>query len=190
MIPRERFSALVEYREETMDRTLDHPAPVESHFWQDVTYLLNAFHFLLSVGLILGGLLLPSRYLVLVVICNLVLLFRYHDYCFVSEVTELTGEWGNGCRKAAKFSGEIINLYRDYLGVDITPKTLSNTATAGFMLSSVTALLRLAVQYGIPVIADAASVFFFGWLIFLWVFYEVYNAYFYEPLPFCDGLVV
>ena len=164
-----------------------HPLPTPSPFWAWVSTALNVWHLALAVILIVGGFLLPVRYLLFLVCSNLILLFRYHDYCFVSEVTGLTNEWASGCREEFMFTESVREAWRDYLGVEFTAQSISNVGTGLYMLSSVVAIMRVAMHYNIPLVSDWSTFAISVAVLGLWVGYEVYNAFFYIPLPLCSA---
>ncbi|MCH9712591.1 MAG: hypothetical protein K0U20_08225 [Proteobacteria bacterium] len=160
---------------------------VENENWALVQSSLNIWHFLLCLVLGFGCIFLPLKYLLILIFANLILLYRYHDYCFVSKVTDLAGEWAKGCRGGPGYSENLLDLFNDLFGISLTKEMLSGTSTALFMCSCVIALTRLALAYSIPFISDWVGFSIAVWCIGLWVTYEVYITFFYVPSVYCQA---
>ena len=167
-------------------RLLEHPSPVGHRFWGAVASGLNIFHVVLGVVMMFGGFLLPPRFLGVLIISNLIMLARVHDYCYFSEATALAEEWGRGCREEFNFSEITHGLVAEAIGFRITPHLLSNFSIAMTAISAIVALARLALHYHFPIIPNISFFIFVLPLPVLLLVYEIYAGFFYEPMPFCS----
>jgi len=143
--------------------------------------LVNVVHLAMCLFMMLGGWLAPLRYLPLVIIANLMLLYRYHDYCFVTQFTEMLSDWERGCAKDFKFT---VGLSKDLLGIELDGPTVSSMGTMAFMASALVALTRLANSYKFTLLPGNGLV---SWLAVLtlavWLVIEVVMLSFHEPNP-------
>lgn len=165
-----------------------HPPPVKSPAWGYVKVALDTIHLLISFLLMLGAFLLPIEFMVLILVSTIVLFFRYHDYCYVSEVTSLAREFHLGCREKYKFANSVSQFYADYLGFVPNSKDMENVGTFFFALNALVALGRLAIYYRIVIFPNIFAVIWAVSALAIWFVYEFYSTFFYEPLPFCSAV--
>lgn len=152
--------------------------------WSVLGTVLNVFHLLLSMFLVVGGFLLHVDYMPLIIMSNIILLFRYHDYCFVSEITGYVKTRANGCDPGFNYTEESLKRYQD-MDIDIDSHAISALSTLLFGLSTQVALLRMAIKYKVPMFKRLPAKIFAIAYLTIWLLSELYLAFYYEPLPMC-----
>mmetsp|Transcript_8744 Transcript_8744/g.16040 ORF Transcript_8744/g.16040 Transcript_8744/m.16040 type:complete len:173 (-) Transcript_8744:145-663(-) len=147
----------------------------------NLTNVVNLVHLVMCIFMMFGGYFAPLRFLPLVIISNLMLLYRYHDYCFVTQFTEMLLDWERGCTKDFKFT---VGLTKEWLGIELDAPTISSLGTFMFMASTLVSLTRLANAYKFKLLPGSGIV---SWMVVLgfmaWLGIEIVMAVQHDPNP-------
>lgn len=118
--------------------------------------LIDTLHVLQSVIFVTGSVILPVEYLPVFICLVTWMLSRYHDYCFISEITRSGQNFLNGCREDKDFTRENIQWYNDR-GIPMTRELSSNILTALLAINIIVSLYRLSKHYKFPILFTSNS---------------------------------
>lgn len=152
--------------------------------------ILDAIHLGLMALLMLGGIFFPVDMLPSLIFFQIFFLSRYHDYCVISKVTELSDTLYTGCEQKKDFTGQMEEIYRIF-GINPGTRLLSNLSTALISISILVSIFRLSRQYKFSLIAH--NRFYFNSFVLLnlafVVFSEIAIDFFSETkFPRCDEM--
>ena len=112
---------------------------------------IDTLHSLQSVIFATGSFILPVEYLPVFICLVTWMLSRYHDYCFISEITRSGQNFLNGCREDKDYTRDIIQWYSDK-GIPMTRELSSNILTAVLAINILVSLYRLSKRYKFPIL--------------------------------------
>ena len=113
--------------------------------------LLDKIHLLQSFFFVTGGFFLPVECLP-VFICQLVwMLTRYHDYCVLSEITETSTDYLEGCKVKQTFSESVLEWYRS-MGIPMSYTLSSNLVCTALGINIYVSLYRISKKHNFPLL--------------------------------------
>lgn len=150
----------------------------------------NVVHYIVMVVLVAGPLVAHPRYLLALMGSSMVFLFRYHDYCFLSEMTRIIKMLTFGCEDPRNFTDEVADFYKNQLGLpmgdEVDKEMFSISATSLVMLSFIVGAVRFSRYFGVPIVPNNLTFALVVAFILTWVTTEV-ALVLVEPRPFCQA---
>lgn len=150
--------------------------------------LLNLIHFIIATVCSIGSYVLDTSMLPLTIMLSIGVLSRYHDYCWLTKITQAVEVVGEACRDAdilphAPFFNDISDKFFDE---SVGDRIWTNLTGIIIGVNVCVAVYRLSARYKFAIVPDKVfgRIVLFGLLT--WFVSELYIYTVYEHKPLCE----
>lgn len=152
-----------------------------------IVNILNIIHLLIGGICSFGSLFVVNSLLPLVIILSMGVLSRFHDYCWLTKITQAIESIHNKCKEQdiyphAPFFNHII----DEFDTIINDKIIRNIIALLIGINVCIALYRMSIYYKFKIIPNQLYKYIIIICILIWLLSEIYIYNIYNYKPICD----
>lgn len=151
--------------------------------------LLNVIHLMIAAVCMVGSYFVMHSMLPLTILLSMGVLSRYHDYCWLTKITQAVEVSGEDCKDEdilphAPFLNRVSDLFLDE---SVGDRVWPNLAALAIGINVCVALYRLSIHYNFPIVPGKV----YGYIMLLgliaWFASEIYIYTVYQDKPLCEA---